>query len=195
MVAYKPCLTIDVITIPGPTHPFPKNLQKFLPKYDPDNDVLPKYHIKQFMDTLNLMNVDHEDGVCRLFPHTLQVKSTKWFFNLAPGSITSWKKFEEAFMAEFSDEETPRILSLQILGIRMNENEKVKYFNERFFYLLNGIPIKPVKEVHIEYYTSVLPPNIAMFVKNQEKLTLVDNFAKVIQVEKDVETISSCLEE
>ena len=32
-------------------------------------------------------------------------------------------------MAEFSDEETPRILSLELLGIRMNENEKVKDFN------------------------------------------------------------------
>ena len=34
-----------------------------------------------------------------------------------------------------------------------------------------------------------------MFVKNQEKLTLVDNFAKAIQVEKDFETMSSCLGE
>ena len=34
-----------------------------------------------------------------------------------------------------------------------------------------------------------------MFVKNQEKLTLVDNFVEVIQVEKDLETMSSCLGE
>ena len=40
MVAYKPWLTIDVIAIPGPTHPFPQNPQKFLPKYDPNDDVL-----------------------------------------------------------------------------------------------------------------------------------------------------------
>ena len=106
-------------------HIFPKNPQKFLPKYDLDDDVLPEYHIKQFMDALNLMNVEDEDVVCRLFPHTLQGKATKWFFNLSPGSITSWKKFEEAFMAEFSDEETPRILSLEILGIRMNEIRKL----------------------------------------------------------------------
>ena len=76
------------------------------------------------MDDLNLMNVEHEDVVWRFFPHTLQGKATKWFFNLALGSITSSKKIEEAFMAEFSDEQTPRILSLELLGIRMNENEK-----------------------------------------------------------------------
>ena len=71
MAAYKPWLTIDDISIPGPTHQFPKNPQKFLTKYDHDEDVLPEYHIKQFMDALNLMNVEHEDVICRLFPHTL----------------------------------------------------------------------------------------------------------------------------
>ena len=169
------------------------NPQKVFSKYDPNDDVLQEYNIKQFMNALRLTNVEHEDVVCRLFPHTLQGKATKWFFNLAPGSITSWKNIEEAFMAKFSDEETPQILSLEILGIRMNDNGKVKYFNERFIYLLNRIPSKHAKVVHIEYYTSALLPNIAMFVKNQEKLTLVDNFAEDIQVEKDFETVYICL--
>ena len=145
------------------------------------------------MDALKLMNVEDEDVACRLFPHILQGKATKWFFNLAPGSITSWDKFEEAFMAEFSNEETQRIFPLELLGIRMNENEKVKDFNERFISLLNRIPIKPPKEVQIEYYVSSLPPNIAMFVKSQRKLTLVDNFLESIQVEKHFETMSSCI--
>ena len=69
-------------------------------------------------------------------------------------------------MAEFSDEETPRILSSELLRIRINENEKVKDFNERFITLLNRIPIKHVEAVQIEYYTSTLSPNISMFVKN-----------------------------
>ena len=99
MVSYQPWLTIDAIAIPSPTHPFPKKPQKFLPKYDPDDDISPEHHIKQFMDALKLMNVEHEDVVCRLFPHALQGKATKWFFNLALGSITSWDKSKEAFMA------------------------------------------------------------------------------------------------
>ena len=74
-------------------------------------------------------------------------KLQKWFFNLALGSITSWEKFEEAFMAEFSNEESPKILPLELLGIRMNENEKVKDFNERFVSLLNRITIKPVEAI------------------------------------------------
>ena len=72
------------------------------------------------------------------------------FFNLAPRSITSWEKFEKAFMAEFSNEESPKIFPLELLGIRMNEKEKVKDFNERFISLLNKIPIKPAEAVRIE---------------------------------------------
>ena len=99
METLKPWLTIDVISIPSTSNPFPKHLEKFLPKYDLDDGVLPRYHIKQFMNALKLMNVEHEDVVYRLFPHTLEGKATKWFLNLAPGSITSWQKNEEAFMA------------------------------------------------------------------------------------------------
>ena len=77
----------------------------------------------------------------------------------------------------------------------MDENEKVKYFNQRFITLLNRIPIKPVEAVQIEYYTSSLAPNIVMFVRNQEKLTPVDNFVEAIEVEKDLEALSSCLGE
>jgi hypothetical protein len=72
-------------------------------------------------------------------------------------------------MAQFSDEETSGLLFLEILGIRMNEKEKVKDFNQRFITLLNRIPIKPAEVVQIEYYTIALLPNIAIFVKNQEK--------------------------
>ena len=50
----------------------------------------------------------------------------------------------------------------------MNENQKVKDFNERFISLFNRIPIEPAEAVHIEYYTFALPPNIAMFVKTKE---------------------------
>ena len=71
MATYKTWITKYAISILGPTHPFPKNPQKFFAKYDLDDDVLLEYHIKQFMNALNLMNVEHEDVVYRLFPHTL----------------------------------------------------------------------------------------------------------------------------
>ena len=67
MEANSRWLTINPLAIPGPQNPLPKHPEKLLPKFDPDKDILPEYHIKQFMLTLNLMKVQHEDVVCRLF--------------------------------------------------------------------------------------------------------------------------------
>lgn len=88
MVANKPWLTINDISIPGAQHPQPKHPKKLLPKFDLDSNVLEEDHIKKFMLSLALMNVEHEDFVCRLFPYIFQVKASTWIFSLGPRSIT-----------------------------------------------------------------------------------------------------------
>ena len=45
MAAYKPWLTIDAIDIPIPIHPFPRNSQKFFPKYDPDTPLVVTFQL------------------------------------------------------------------------------------------------------------------------------------------------------
>ena len=47
-------------------------------------------HIKQFMLSLRLFDVQHEDVVCSLFPYTFVGQASTWFFSLAAGSIASW---------------------------------------------------------------------------------------------------------
>ena len=74
--------------------------------------------------------------------------------------------------------------------LRINKNEKVKEFNQRFIILLNRIPDKPTKVVQIEYYTFTLMPPVAMFVKRKEIRNLAENFLEAIKVEKDLATIS-----
>ena len=54
---------MDVIAVPGIQHPLPKHPEKLLPKFDLDNDVTPEDHIKQFMLSLRLMDVQHKDVV------------------------------------------------------------------------------------------------------------------------------------
>lgn len=90
MAANKLWLDADAIAVPDAQHTLPKHLEKFLPKFDSDNDVTPEDHIKQFMLSLRLMDVQHEDVVCRLFPYTLVGKASTWFFSLTMGFIASW---------------------------------------------------------------------------------------------------------
>ena len=89
MAANRPWLAMDVVAVPGAQHPLPMHPEIFLPKFDPDNDVTPKDHIKQFMLSLRLLDVQLEDVVCRLFPYTFVGQASTWFLSLVIGSITS----------------------------------------------------------------------------------------------------------
>ena len=80
---------------------------------------------------------------------------------------------------------------LELSRLRINKNEKIKEFNQRFITLLNKIPNKREKEFQIEYYTSALPPSIAMFLKRKEIRTLEENFVESIKVEKYLASIST----
>ena len=98
MAANPRWLTINPLAIAGPQNDLPKNPDKLLPKFDPNDDILPKTHLDKFMLAMNIMNVQHEDVACRLFCLTLQGNASSWFFNLPSGSITSWQQFENAFI-------------------------------------------------------------------------------------------------
>ena len=122
MEANQTWLTINSIAIPRPQNPLPKHPEKLLPKFHPDKDILLEDHIKKFILTLNLMNVHHEDMVCRLFYFTFQGNASSWFFNLATRSNTSWKQFETTFITQFSDDKTLGTLLLELSRLKINNN-------------------------------------------------------------------------
>ena len=68
MAANRPWLVADAIVVPKAQHPLSKHPEKLLPRFDPDNDISPKDHIKQFMLSFRLLYVQHEYVVGRLFP-------------------------------------------------------------------------------------------------------------------------------
>ena len=114
-----------------------------MPKFDPDNDITPKDHIKQFMLSLRLLDVQHEYVVCILFPYTFVGQASTWFFSLAPGSIVSWEQFETSFLNQFGYDRTSGMFFLELSRMRCDKKDKIKYFNQRFINLLNRIPERP----------------------------------------------------
>jgi hypothetical protein len=132
------------------------------------------------------MNVRHEDDVCRLFPYTFENKALTWFFSLEEDSITSWREFETAFIENSREYKTPTTLVPDLLRIKMEAKEKIKYFNQRFLTLMKIIPqaSNPGEDVSIEFYTSALPVSITMFVNYAEKISLEEFFKESIKVEK-----------
>ena len=137
MEAKRPWLVIDSIVVPGSQHPFPKHPKKLLPKFDLDNCVSPEDHIKQFMLSLKLMDVQLEYVVFKLFLYTFGGKVFRWFFSLTARSITSWKQFETTFLTQFGDDKTYGVLFLELSMIKFSKKEKIKVVNQRFINLLN----------------------------------------------------------
>ena len=126
MATNRPWLAADVVSVPKAQHPLPKHLEKLLPKFDPNNDVTPEDHIKQFMLFVKLLDVQHEDVVSKLFPYTFVGQALTWIFSLAPGSIASWQQFETSFLNLLIDDRTSRMLALELSRMRCDKKDKTK---------------------------------------------------------------------
>ena len=66
MAANRPWLAADVVVVPGAQHPLPKHPKKLFPKFDPNNDITPKDHIKHscfplgyWMCNMKMWSVDY----------------------------------------------------------------------------------------------------------------------------------------
>jgi hypothetical protein len=181
----QPWLAGDAVAIPGRIHNLPWHPEKLLPKYDPETSGLPEDHIKKFILAIRLMNVQHEDVVCRLFPYTFENSASTWYFNLPVGSITSWTKFQKDFLDKFVEETTMGALMAELFAATMTPKERVKDFNQRFTTILNKFQpaAKPTQELQIEVYANALPASISMFVKRAAKRTLEENFEEAKMIE------------
>jgi hypothetical protein len=174
----QPWLAEDVVAILGRVHNLPRHPEKLLPKYDPETSGLLEDHIKKLILAIRLMDVQHEDVVCRIFPYTFENYASTWYFNLSIGSITSWTKFEKDFLDKFVEETATGALMTELFTSTMTPKERVKDFNQRFMTILNKFhpAVKPTQELQIEVYANALSTYVSKFVKRATKQTLVKNF-------------------
>jgi hypothetical protein len=181
----QPWLDRYALAILGRVHNLPQHPEKLLRKFDPETSGLPENHIKKFILAIRLMNVQHEDVVCRIFPYTFENSASTWYFNLPLGSITSWTKFQKDFLDKFAEETTTEALMAELFATTMSSKEKVKDFNQRFTTILNKFQpeAKPTQELQIEVYANALSASISMFVNRVAKTTFAENFeeAKIIE--------------
>jgi hypothetical protein len=126
----QPWLARDALEIPGWVHILTRHLEKLLPKIDLETSRLPEDHIKKFILAIILMNVQHEDVLCRIFPYTFDNSTSTWYFNFPVGSITSWMKIQKEFLDKFAEETTTGYLMVELFIATMISKEKVKDFNQ-----------------------------------------------------------------
>ena len=78
----RPWLDQDAVFFPGKQHKLPKNPEKWIPKFNPDEISPIENHSKNFMQSIWLRNVVHEDVVCRLFPYYFEGHASTSYFYL-----------------------------------------------------------------------------------------------------------------
>ena len=74
---------------------------------------------------------EHEDVVCRLFPHTLKGAAASWYFGLSANSIPDWDTFESIFRSRYATQKMQAALMKGLGTFKKERNEKVHSFTQR----------------------------------------------------------------
>ena len=82
-------------------------------------------HLQSLFLALEILAVEHEDVVCRFFPHTFKDKESTWYFGLPTNSIMNWDTFEILFKGKFGSRRTDSALMKELFSLRMDKKEKV----------------------------------------------------------------------
>ena len=80
-------------------------------------------HLQSFYLDLELLAIEHEDVVCRLFSHTFEAKPSAWYFGLQANLITNHDTFEMVFKGKFGSQQTISTLMKEFLSLRMEKRQ------------------------------------------------------------------------
>ena len=95
------------LNLTPPLHDLPQSFEKLLPKFDPNEKILVDDHLQSFyLEIEGLRAGEHEDVVCRLFPHTVKGAAASWHFGFPANSIPDWNTFERIFRSKYAIQKT-----------------------------------------------------------------------------------------
>ena len=100
------------------------------------------------------------------------------YFALPANSILDWDTFERIFRNKYVAHKIHATLMKGLCTLKKEREEKVHSFTQRFATYLKNFSAtdKPSDKVLIEYYTSALGSNLAMFAKMKAKPTLSETY-------------------
>ena len=141
------------LNLTPPLHDLTQSFDKMLPKFEPGEGVLVDDHLQSFyLDIEGLRAGEHEDVVCRLFPHALEGKATSWYFSLPVNLITDWNTFERLFRSKYAVQKTHAALMKGLCALKKERKERVHNFTQIFAAYLNNFTIadKPSENALIQ---------------------------------------------
>ena len=98
----------------------------------------PVKHVSQFKQKMAVHSQD-EALMCRVFPSSLGPMPMRWFDGLRTNSISSFKKFTQAFCSRFITCSRVSQPLDSLLSMSMKEGESVKAYAKRYWEMFNEI--------------------------------------------------------
>ncbi|XP_038693764.1 uncharacterized protein LOC119991491 [Tripterygium wilfordii] len=121
------------------TSPFTRDIRKrevprrlVMPTFEQFNGRTdPVAHLDQFMRKMILWEGD-EPILCKVFPSSLGTMASRWFHQLPPNSISSWREMAKLFINRFiAGSREPKTLST-LLTMKPNSGEEISDYLSRY---------------------------------------------------------------
>ena len=143
---FKP---LDFSQIAGAPHNISNDAIKKFPKFEGNNAITAKSHLRNFEKHLvsyyNDSTHDHDDVKMKLFSLSLEDDAEEWYFDLGDDSYKTLTEFLEGFKKKWGKKKEPRHLLAALHNIKKMENETMDELNTKFRHVVVDLPreIKP----------------------------------------------------
>jgi hypothetical protein len=135
---YKP---LNMANIQGYPNTMPKEVNKWLPKFQGNNVITVEDHIYVMGWDMDNAGIEHEDVAMRLFYSSLTEEALDWFRGLPDNHFTSYDVFFQLIQEEMVEKGRWWDTWAQFNQVKKKENEIVNEFITIFDRLYNQIPI------------------------------------------------------
>ncbi len=145
----------------GVTYELKPGLIHQLPHFHGLSGEDPTKHLGKFHTICSSMkpaNVSNEQIKMRAFGFTLKDAADDWYYNLEPGSITTWEHLNKAFLDKYFPSKRAETLKRAISTAEQEEGESLYDYNEHFKRMVSSCPYHGYapKDLSLYLYNSAL---------------------------------------
>jgi hypothetical protein len=161
---------------------------KQLPKFTGEGEIAAEEHLEAFYSFTNDHVIMHADIWMRIFIHSLEGKSRKWFRALPPGSIDGIEALDNAFLRQWGDKKDFMYYMIEFGSLKRKEGDSISDFSKRFNKMYNKIPIEinPSEEFAKITYASTFDLDFCLFLRERRATTLAHMEDAAVEVESNI---------
>jgi hypothetical protein len=161
---------------------------KHLPKFTGEGNITAEDHFATFYSYADNYAIVNEDVWMRIFVHSLDGKTIKWFRALTPGSIDGIEALDDIFLRQWGGKRDFMYYITEFESLKRKEGVYVSHLSKRFNKMLNKIPteINPTEASAKITYASAFDPDFCLFLRERRATSLAHMQDVALEVESNI---------